>query len=920
MLKADTMQVHDIGASAVFLVPEIFDEPDRLTFFVRGLGTSQFSKIAEGELRKCLNSDNRQNCESALLSAGSSLAGLLWLDHNSSVPSVALLLTCMRALTDFRNEYSKRLVDVCVERLGVHRWTALLRFSLSNPDNKVAAGAALALFDLGERSLALLREPLLKALHDGSYVRRAEEILGDLLRQSGPDEVKWLARILHGRSKDLSGGHSGEMRLLLENINKVPDGPSLLAWATIGLGEFVLARYPEVRQQFRDLFSGPRGSDFRDAFHQALQSNNPVERRAAASVLVTCFPDEESLALQAVVRSTSGGLRMRWREWEEYLLSLNFGPGPLVALKSKLDEFPATAARFGYRLLLNNKIALNVEQQKQAVQRILEEFWYRVRETEQVFLKSSETAFYLISLVNSQSEFSQRAADLLLQLHKPMLSVEEFALCSSLTVTQNWWNRHTLSAQLEKLRGDLSYSKAVADVGAKLLSEKSPRPLLDMLRISLHDTAIWHDIVWALMCKERVPLSSIEDPGYWLLQVGWQDASAGQAIGKAAEKFMSEWLTRQNWSDDVYEWLALLADEFVGLPKQQLEKIVLSSRAIHHEVTAALLFRLHTIPARFNRSRRSAPHPAVIVEACSEQGLLDAARPTDSFPSGICERIEATIAEQRISLSEITKLRQAGSNGALIASVLAFTQGVIPDPEYVLLTLPLAAVARRPHQPGCIDRLLSMCKTSQYDYLKSDPAMKEALTNTVKKGFGTQSEIAEAAILLLDLRGYLSGEESQRFFECIVQRSYATDDEILEATVRWLIEIQSQYAGRIPETLHALRVSLATVAENQPDKHPNIFEEAIIWMMLAVSFWLLSDEENETATTAFWEGLKLLFKIRASEALAPMARALEILEPLLSKVRAALLRSAIQSRRTDSDPFVRASFAVFKAFGGGAIN
>jgi hypothetical protein len=62
-------------------------------------------------------------------------------------------------------------------------------------------------------------------------------------------------------------------------------------------------------------------------------------------------------------------------------------------------------------------------------------------------------------------------------------------------------------------------------------------------------------------------------------------------------------------------------------------------------------------------------------------------------------------------------------------------------------------------------------------------------------------------------------------------------------------------------------------------------------MMLALSLWLLSDEENEAATNAFWEGLKLIFKIRSSEPLAPVARALVILEPLLSGLRCCALRS-----------------------------
>jgi hypothetical protein len=920
MLRADTMQVHDIGASAVFLVPEIFDDSERFTFLVRGLSTSQFSELAEVELRKCLNTDKRQACEAAILREWSPLGGLLWLEHNTSVPPLALLFTSIRALTEFRNDYGKRLAAACMERIGVDKWTALLRLTLTDPDNRVAVGAALALYDLGERNLVVLREPLVKALHDGAYVRKAEEILDDLLRQSGADEVKWLAKIVHDRSEDLSGGHSGELRLLLDNIAKVPEGPALLAWAIVGLGEFVLPRYPEVRQRFRDLFSGSHGSDFRSAFRQVLQSTNPVERRAAAAVLVTSFPDEESIALQVVVRATSGGLGMGWHEWEQYLLSLNFGPAPLVALKSKLDEFPEAAARFGYRLLLNNKIDLNVEQRKWALQGILEEYWSRARETELALLKSPEAATFLMSLVKSESEFSQKSADLLLQFHQPILSEEDLALCSSLVITREWWNRQTLSAQLERLHRDSTYSKAVANLGEKRLKETFSRPLLDMLRISLHDATIWDDIVWELMCKERVPLNGVENHGYWLLEAGWQDSAAGAAIGKAADKFLAAWTPPQNWSADVYQWLALLADEFVSLPKQQLEKIILSPRPIHREVTAALLFRLQKIPLQFNQRMGFRVHQALSSQPFSEQELVEITRQSDSFPSGVCERIEATIAHRNILEDEITKLRQAGSNGALIASVLAFTQGMLPNPDYVVLTLPLAALARRDHQPGCLDRLLAICRTTQFERLKADPLRKAALTAAVEKAFTTRTEIAESAVLLLYLRGYLSGQESQRFFSFILERPYTVDDEILQTIVSWLISASSKHADQMPETIKAINNSLATIVENKAEKHLASFEDGILCVLLALGFWLLSEEESAQAKAAFWRGLKILFKVRSSESLAPLAKSFEILEPLIGRVNPVLMRSAIQSGRADSDPFVRAAFTVFKAFGGEAIN
>jgi hypothetical protein len=342
MLRANTMQVHDIVAAAVFVVPDAFDVGERLTFMARGLATPQFSEVAASELKKCMGSENRQMCEASLLGAGSPLAALIWLDYNLGIPPSTILITAVRSLTDSRERGGEQLVASCKGRLGPERWISFLRFTLSHPEDKVAAGAALGLYDEGERDPVLLREPLVKALHDGGYVPRAERVLGDLLAktETKSDFVEWLANIVHNHWLDISGGHSGEFRLLLKNLPEASNDSSLLAWAIIGLGEFVLPRYPEVRQQFRDLLSGTHGDEYRRVLEEKLESTNGVERRAAAAVLVTSFPDEESRALQVIVKSAAGGWGMRWREWEDYLFSINFGIAPLSSLKSKLSTFP----------------------------------------------------------------------------------------------------------------------------------------------------------------------------------------------------------------------------------------------------------------------------------------------------------------------------------------------------------------------------------------------------------------------------------------------------------------------------------------------------------------------------------------------------------------------------------------------------
>jgi hypothetical protein len=281
------MQVHQIISSAVFIVPEAFDQTDRFTFLARGLTTTGFTDVSDAELRSALKSEARPLAENAILSHISPLGALIWLDFNSGEPPLPIIHAALRSITRIKDVYVERLVRVCMERLGSPKWFAVSRFNLSNTDNVVAAGAAIALFDSGERNISVLREPLAKALHDGGYIRRAEIILEDLLNNSNPDNVKWLAEVIHAHSEgDISGGHPGEFRLLLKNIERFSDGPSLFAWAIIGLGEFVLPRYPAVRQQIRDLLSGSHGTAYRNAIRDKLSSTDSRWRRAAAATLV----------------------------------------------------------------------------------------------------------------------------------------------------------------------------------------------------------------------------------------------------------------------------------------------------------------------------------------------------------------------------------------------------------------------------------------------------------------------------------------------------------------------------------------------------------------------------------------------------------------------------------------------------------
>src|SRR5262249_40020504 len=146
----------------------------------------------------------------------------------------------------------------CVTLVGDQRWPRFLRWCLSDQESSVAGGAAILLYEQGETRLNIIGSALLNALHDGGYIRRAEQILTDLVGQRGENGVGWLAWHMAAR-RGRNGGHSGFWRVLLKHLDPVRENsPDILAGCAAAVGPYLLARYPEVRDALQGLLNGPR--------------------------------------------------------------------------------------------------------------------------------------------------------------------------------------------------------------------------------------------------------------------------------------------------------------------------------------------------------------------------------------------------------------------------------------------------------------------------------------------------------------------------------------------------------------------------------------------------------------------------------------------------------------------------------------
>ncbi|MGZ5010619.1 MAG: metallophosphoesterase, partial [Methylobacter sp.] len=343
------------------LVPEAFGLEDRLWYQLYELDSPMFGDGLLSQIRlEFLDPNTRPLLEKMLLhrASGSATAALLWLELNpDSEPPVEIIRASFRYLSKTVTGNAVLTLPMqCRQRLGQERWLRFARWMLSDEDNSVACGAALTLHEAGENRLSLLGDVFMRAMHDGGYMAVAEKIMAELINSENDKGINWLINRLEKESDSRFGGHSGYWRLLLANIARLEDGPDKLAGCLQALGQFVLPRYPEVREAFSRLLNGSNGSVYRNVLRKRLHDLEPTIRSNAARILVATDPGTESEALFVAVRSRAVGWHHDLQEWESFCLTLDFSSAVLGFLQSHMDLLEPQSIAFAWVLLAKGKL------------------------------------------------------------------------------------------------------------------------------------------------------------------------------------------------------------------------------------------------------------------------------------------------------------------------------------------------------------------------------------------------------------------------------------------------------------------------------------------------------------------------------------------------------------------------------------
>jgi hypothetical protein len=367
-IDASTFQVHGIVARLSTVVPEAFSCEERVYFASALLADMRYRVRALEAIDREFASDPATT-ESLLVGRinqgfndGGLIAAIL-IDRQPGVPPLDLIRAVLRSATSSRiNKTVEAALATIKDRLTEPTWLRLLRWLTFDSDRSVAASAGIFANDIEPQPSELIRKPLLDALHDGAYVWRAEPLLRKAVEDGGTGQVHWLANEI-ARADRMMGGHSGWWRIFLANLEKTgTDAPVVLADALGGLGPFLLARNPEIRQRFKELLQGTHGDAYRTELRSQLDAVEPRVRLAAAAILTTCDPKGEARALRVAVRAQDEWRTHDWHEWFDMALTFSYGPGPLTALEAELLRFGDSAKSYAFRLLFQNNTGIETRQ------------------------------------------------------------------------------------------------------------------------------------------------------------------------------------------------------------------------------------------------------------------------------------------------------------------------------------------------------------------------------------------------------------------------------------------------------------------------------------------------------------------------------------------------------------------------------
>jgi predicted MPP superfamily phosphohydrolase len=922
----DSFQASSLIPVLGLLLPQAFDVERRLRYCIGLLESPLFSDAAEAVIREEIDKGDRErvlNLFPATISnwEGAQNATLLYLSLRDARPDTEIVRA---VITQKRGRRPDRqhlhTIKKLKERLGNELFQRYCRWYLFEGDTALSAGAAIQLFNVGERRLALLSSPLIQALHDGGYLPQAEETLAELIAAEGHEATRVIATYIGETRHDGLGGHSGWWRLLFRFIHdpKVR-GPELLVHCMGGVGEFLLARYPEIRNSFRELVLNPQYEPFRAALHAALNDPEPEIRHGVAMVLITSDPEMEGQALEIVVRFKSNRSHGSWFEWERYCLTLRFGTSVLSYLQSRLPFFSGPSRIFALAILFQNRVQLDDAQFREFIEGALTIFYGSPISDSVGHSERIQKALLEIT-DTGREEPARKAAELLLGQAKEQLDEEHHVRSRVLTLDGNEWRNPEFAVELTHMRDYPEYAALVIREAKQQAQRGFKRPLIDQIYEAQQNPSLWKDIVWNEICTPS-PGSRIGARGQWILEFMLKVPDSRQAVGKAARKFLFDERISQGFNtDESSSWLALLAHEGGELSTEELATIVDRIDPIDKCAFVPLVTRLGRAPGMARPRRHSysalpqmSKSEQISPETATFERFLEFARPGGQFHSNFCSLIEESLYNDPFTEEQLQDLAKKGEHGTLVAIVLAFAYGRFPDPEWAIAVLGVKPPGVMQNEP-CLRSILGRWENILFA-AKADRTWRASYLEKLKEAIKpSQAHLSEIASEMLSLESSLTLEHLEILLKHLLH-VYFDDHKLCAALSKLLADLKNEelLKGALPSVDSAL-AELDLQPWNADEMQP---KDAGAFLMFPLLRWRITGVSDVVSRRVFLRGLKMaLLPARRPEGILAgwpsRFVGIEDVAPLMKTASKAIIEDAIQHGSTMEDVELGALCRLFR--------
>ena len=452
-------------------------------------------------------------------------------------------------------------------------------------------------------------------------------------------------------------------------------------------------------------------------------------------------------------------------------------------------------------------------------------------------------------------------------------------------------------------------------------------PLLGLVAQALADEAKWKEVIWLLFCDDtRVGGSSeSEGGGMALLEFGLLSEEYRGPIGRAAKEYLADPRVKQNRWHEAYHWLALLADEFVGLDKETIRGVILHGKPIGYSATTALIARLGEVPKGFSCDKAVRYLPVSRAEHVPKtrdiaevvQQLKDYGRDSDELHPSLLGMLQECIFLPPLDEPTLASISLTGKPGTLISTALRFIYGM---PPVLAETIPLLDRWMRipfdertkPHWK----QLTKAWRILRGSALHDDRASAEAYLAALDRAL-LETEVWKLPIAceILDVRGSLADSQIQIVFSDYAAHATYLHEALFTRICDWLSGTQTDATTK----LVVLVAENAIVTLNESPWTPRSGEPPNTWadLLFPTIQWAYGGKSSEASEAVFLRGVRGSFEELVDPRNRPapnLPKLLAELDPLFTKVPPEILGNVVARGIGSLEPSVSAFCRLIHGF------